>query len=100
MTLDYKINKYWDIKKSEKINHFTNYSNAKNKLNNLLFESVEKRMLSDVPLGVFLSGGADSTIIASIMSKISNQKISTFNISYNNKRYDESDRARTISKNI
>ena len=99
-TLHFKINKYWDIKKSEKINYFTNYSKAKNKLNDLLFESVEKRMLSDVPLGVFLSGGADSTIIASIMSKISNQKISTFNVSYDNKRYDESDRARRISKNI
>ena len=99
-TLNFKINKYWDIKKSEKVHHFTNYSNAKKKLNDLLFESVEKRMLSDVPLGVFLSGGADSTIISSIMSKISNQKIKTFNISYENKRYDESKRARKISKHI
>ena len=100
VTLDYKIKKYWDIKKNEKTNYFTNYSYAKKKLNSLLYESVEKRMLSDVPLGVFLSGGADSTIIASIMSKISNKKIKTFTVSYENKRYDESKRARLVSKHI
>jgi asparagine synthase (glutamine-hydrolysing) len=99
-TLDFKINKYWDIKKINKKDQFSNYSSSKKKLNDLLFDSVEKRMISDVPLGVFLSGGADSTIIASIMAKITNQKIKTFNVSYKNKRYDESERARQISKHI
>ena len=57
-------------------------------------------MIADVPIGVFLSGGVDSTIIASIMSKLSNQKIKTFTVGYRNKRYDESGRAALIAKEV
>ena len=55
-------------------------------------------MISDVPIGVFLSGGIDSSLIASIMKNYSSDKINTFTISSNNINFDESKRAKEISK--
>ena len=95
--LEYSINKYWTVKDFDsKIS----YKNACNKIQDLLFSSVEKRMISDVPIGVFLSGGVDSTIIASIMSKISSSKINTFTVGFDNVKYDESSRANKIASHI
>jgi asparagine synthase (glutamine-hydrolysing) len=54
-------------------------------------------MISDVPLGTFLSGGIDSTIITGIMSKLSSRPVDTFTIGFHNSQYDESDRARMVS---
>jgi len=99
-TLNFTIQRYWNIQSSDPNCRIKNYSEASKKLNNLLFDSIEKRMIADVPVGVFLSGGVDSTIIASAMSKISNQKIKTFTVSYKNRRYDESVRAAIIAKQI
>lgn len=99
-TLDITIQKYWDTKPGEPTNRIENYTEAAKQVEKLLFDSVEKRMIADVPIGVFLSGGVDSTIIASIMSKLSNQKIKTFTVGYRNKRYDESGRAALIAKEV
>jgi len=99
-TLDINVQKYWDIKPGEPADRIDNYTEATRQVQKLLFDSVEKRMIADVPIGVFLSGGVDSTIIASIMSKLSSQKIKTFTVGYANKRYDESGRAAVIAKKI
>ena len=100
-TLDLTIKKeaYWqtDIEPTEQI---SDYSGAKKELRNLLFDSVEKRMIADVPLGVFLSGGVDSSIIAAVMATISGKKINTFSVGYTNKRYDESQRAQLAASHI
>jgi asparagine synthase (glutamine-hydrolysing) len=60
--------RYWDVKLNEQ-KMITDYGAAKNELRNLLFDSVEKRMIADVPLGVFLSGGIDSTIVRQLWLK-------------------------------
>jgi asparagine synthase (glutamine-hydrolysing) len=99
-TLDFNIYKYWNIKPGESKNKIESYSHATKQLKSLLFDSIEKRMIADVPVGVFLSGGVDSSIIATAMSKISNQKIKTFTVAYKNKRYDESVRAAIIAKHV
>jgi asparagine synthase (glutamine-hydrolysing) len=98
-TLAYTIDKYWDIELNQST-ELINYDDASKYIRETLFDSVEKRMIADVPLGVFLSGGVDSTIIASIMAKISKQKIKTFSVGSDNKRYDESARARQIATHI
>jgi len=88
-----EISQYWNVKYYYN-NLIDDYDTCKKELRKALFESVEQCMVSDVPIGAFLSGGIDSTIITGIMSKISNRPIETFTIGYkNNKRYDESDRA-------
>jgi len=100
-TQSLKIEKksYWDINLQEQ-EKIEDYTLAKKELRSLLFDSVEKRMIADVPLGVFLSGGVDSTIIAAVMSKVSGKRINTFSIGYTNKRYDESPRAAIVANHI
>jgi asparagine synthase (glutamine-hydrolysing) len=56
----------------------------------VLTESVRLRMISDVPLGAFLSGGIDSSLVAALMSRLSPGNIRTYNIGYREKRFDES----------
>jgi asparagine synthase (glutamine-hydrolysing) len=100
-TLEFVKNKYWDIKSNEDSEELiSNYNLAKKEVTDLLFDSVEKRMVSDVPIGVFLSGGVDSAIVASVMSKLRNTNIKTFTIGFDDIRYDESSRALKIAKHI
>jgi asparagine synthase (glutamine-hydrolysing) len=100
-TLELKKYKYWDFnsdfRTSDLIN---NYSLAKQKVTDLIFDSVEKRMVSDVPIGVFLSGGVDSAVIAAVMSKLRTSRIRTFTIGFDDLRYDESSRAQKIADHI
>ncbi|MBI2251256.1 MAG: asparagine synthase (glutamine-hydrolyzing) [Armatimonadetes bacterium] len=62
----------------------------------LLEDSVKKQLISDVPLGVFLSGGLDSTLIAALMKKNGQDKIKTFSVGFGN-YYDELPQARKIA---
>ena len=69
------------------------------KLDSLLQSSVKNQLISDVPLGILLSGGLDSSLIASIASKFK-KKLNTYSVSFIEKNYDESDKAKTVSKLI
>lgn len=99
-TLKKKITCYWDINTAPHNGPAIGYDEARQRIDRLLTESVTQRMIADVPLGVFLSGGVDSTIIAAIMARNSTEKIKTFSVGFHNKKYDESDRARTIARHI
>jgi asparagine synthase (glutamine-hydrolysing) len=65
-----------------------------------LSQSVKTRLEADVPLGCFLSGGLDSSIIAALMQKHSSQPIHTFSIQFKDKQYDESSYASIMSQHI
>ena len=67
----------------------SNEQEALDQLDHLLEESVGMRMISDVPLGAFLSGGIDSSLIVAYMCRVSNQKIKTFNIGFEEQSHDE-----------
>ncbi|MEK6900782.1 MAG: asparagine synthase (glutamine-hydrolyzing), partial [Nanoarchaeota archaeon] len=72
------IEKYWDLEmKPQKMS----LSTAQEELQRLLRDSVEKRLMSDVPLGVYLSGGVDSGSVVSLMSTFS-EKIKTFSVGF------------------
>ena len=75
---DIAIKRYWEVKNQPLLN---DREDAKRAVNELLCDSVKKRLMSDRPVGVFLSGGVDSTIIAGIMSKMSD-KVNTFSIGF------------------
>ena len=67
-------------------------------LEELLSDSVALRMIADVPLGVFLSGGVDSSLIAALMRRNASGPIHTFTIGFEDSRYDESHYGREVAR--
>lgn len=67
------------------------------RLEALCIDAFRYRMVADVPVGVFLSGGLDSTLVAAILSRHSGQQIHTFTIGFQDPDYDESSQAREIA---
>ncbi|HCE43828.1 MAG TPA: asparagine synthase (glutamine-hydrolyzing) [Lentisphaeria bacterium] len=82
-----RLNRYWKCRFDKK-NDMT-YEEAKSLLRQRLEDSVRIRLMSDVPLGAFLSGGIDSTIIVGLMAKISGSPVKTFTIGFSESKYDE-----------
>ena len=80
-------NYYNKFKKFEKLYQPPDKLSAK--LENYLHESVERQLISDVPLGSFLSGGIDSTLVTAIASKISSNNLKTFTIGFKNSKFNE-----------
>lgn len=76
------------------------YDEAKTTIRDLVMESVKKRMRSDVPIGAFLSGGIDSSIVSCAMRALTDQSFDTFTIGYDERDYDESKRAELVAKHI
>jgi asparagine synthase (glutamine-hydrolysing) len=66
----------------------------------LVQNSVFSRAISDVPLGTFLSGGVDSSIVSLCLSQLHEKKIDTFSIGFEKKSFDESDKSRLVSNLI
>lgn len=66
----------------------------------LVQESVVSRSISDVPIGTFLSGGVDSSIVSLCLAQNTTSKIDTFSIGFEKKSFDESDKARVVAKLI
>ncbi len=95
------IEKYWDILEFSHKDSFIGTENDSTViLENLLCNSISKQMVSDVPIGAFLSGGVDSSLIVSLMQSISKTPVKTFTIGFDNKLYNEADSARLIAKHL
>ncbi len=73
---------------------------AKSEVKDLMYESVLSRSVSDVPLGTFLSGGVDSSIVSLCLAQAKSSPIDTFSIGFEKKAYDESEKSRTAAKVI
>jgi asparagine synthase (glutamine-hydrolysing) len=67
-------------------------------LEHALEDAVRLRLLSDVPLGVFLSGGIDSSALAALATRVGTSKIQTFNVAFDEAEYDESSHARRVAQ--
>ena len=96
-----KITRYWDLSitpQSESPERPAAHYIATYK--ELLEDSVRSHLMSDVPLGVFLSGGLDSSAVAAFTSRIRGDRIETFSIGYEESAYSELSHARTVAKHI
>jgi len=98
MVIDFLQNKilpYYELKPKNPLN--LDYESAQKKLLEILEDSIKKRLISDVPLGVFLSGGIDSSVIATLAAK--HQKhLKTFSIGFENPLYDETYYAKLVAQ--
>ncbi len=93
-----KIFSFWNIesKMGEKV--IVDETSAREELKSLLYDSVEKQLISDVPIGTFLSGGVDSSLVTAIASKVSSDKINTFSIAIADGKYNESKYAIEVAR--
>jgi len=71
---------------------------ASGRIRELLAEATEMRMISDVPLGAFLSGGMDSSITVALMARASDKPVKTFSIGFRERKFDETDYARLVAE--
>ena len=93
-----EISKYYFIDKISKTSDELSYAETCTKVNELLSLSVQRRLVADVPFGAFLSGGIDSSAVVGLMSKVSTEKVQTFNVSFDESEFSESVYARLIAK--
>lgn len=86
---DLRVEQYWelDYKPSEK---WRNEADAKEELLALLKDATRIRLRSDVPVGAYLSGGLDSTVIAALVRQLGKGHLKTFSITFDDKEFDES----------
>ena len=95
----FSMKSYWDIKYSEEnTKKYRSISSYCEELYELLRTTVREHLCSDVPLGVFLSGGVDSSSLVALMSEISPQPVKTFSIGFKEQSYNELANARVIAK--
>lgn len=94
--------KYWDIPQvyGKAVKEKALLTMRRKRWKGLLKEAVRKRMIADVPLGAFLSGGYDSSLITAIAQEISETPVRTFSIGFHEKRYNEAEYAKQVSKHL
>ena len=95
---------YWDplevANKSIKNRFKGSKKEACDKLESLLLHKIKNQMISDVPLGSFLSGGIDSSLITSLMQTASSNPVKTFTIGFEEEDWDEAGHARRVSEEL
>jgi len=93
---------YWNL------NNLYHHSNGKHysepalleQCEHLLAESFQRRMVSDVPVGIFLSGGIDSSLVTAILQKQTNQQLQTFTIGFEQPEFNEAPHAKAIAEHL
>jgi asparagine synthase (glutamine-hydrolysing) len=92
-----KVERYWKLS-YETRRPVPTVQEAAEELRNLLADSVRMRLVSDVPLGILLSGGIDSSVVAALAVRASSETVKTFSISFAESSFDESQYARAVAK--
>jgi len=92
---------YWDIplspEPSKSLYKGRKAESVTEEVESLLLKSVKRRLISDVPLGAFLSGGVDSSLIVAMMSKLTNAPVRTYSVGFNNFAFSEVTYAKVVA---
>lgn len=92
---------FWHLAEKISADTVINESIAKKQLTDLLYDSVKKQLISDVPIGTFLSGGIDSSLVTAIASKVNgSDRIKTFSIAIDEGKYNEAKFARQVAAHL
>ncbi len=92
------IHPYWQVDFSRKVNSRLTEEDLCQRLWDLLEDAVRVRLMSEVPLGAFLSGGVDSSAVVGIMSRLMRAPVKTFSIRFEEMDYDETPYARQVAQ--
>jgi asparagine synthase (glutamine-hydrolysing) len=100
-----RVRQYWDVPTANATDtptHKTGHEerDAVSRFRELLTESVRLRLMSDVPLGMFLSGGIDSSAIAALMAPMLGRPLQTFSVAFKERAFNELEYAREVSRAI
>jgi len=94
-----QLSKYWEIGFSKSVDHGIDEADAGEKILDLLEKAIDRRLMSDVPLGLFLSGGIDSSAILALLRQLRpKDPIQTFSIGFDDPSFDESGYAERVAK--
>lgn len=93
-----RVERYWSL--PTETDHGWSPEDAVARLRELLTESVRLRLMSDVPLGAFLSGGIDSSVVVALMSRVASGAVRTFSIGFENQDFSELEHARKVAKHL
>lgn len=91
-----RLQRYWSLAYTPKL--AISESDASERLLELLTEAVRKRLIAEVPLGAFLSGGIDSSAVVALMARCSDRPVNTFSIGFEEAPYNELPHARHIAQ--
>ena len=93
-----EIKKYWDFSDAAKKLNDKPVDGIKSDIKDLIYRSVGRRLVSDVPIGAFLSGGIDSSALVGIMSEVSTRKVDTYSIVFDESEFSEAIYSRKMAK--
>ena len=93
-----KVERYWDLGGHEAFEG--SFDEALEQLDLLVTDAVRLRLRSDVPLGVFLSGGIDSSLVTAVAQRVSPQPVQTFSIAFDHEAFDESRHAAAVAQHL
>lgn len=88
---------YWTPGSEAPAFDYKDAAGVRSRIRSLLRDAVEQRLVSDVPVGAFLSGGIDSSVVVGMMAEVSAERPVTFNVSFSEKDFDESSYARLVA---
>ena len=95
-----RISQYWDVPVGAVRDERLQDRDAVARFRELLEESVRIRLMSDVPLGMFLSGGLDSSAIAALMARMIDRPLQTFSVAFKDRAYSELEYSREVARAI
>ena len=99
-TADWQPQQYWDIHYQAHETDARSIDDYAHELRALLRKAVERCLVSDVPLGVFLSGGLDSSTLLALMTEVSNERPKSFSIGFDDKSFSELNYAEIVAKHF